>query len=82
MIYFSVPAHRFLHTSRAAYNIHANLKVQDGVGKVTLNSPGKVNVFNQAVMAEVEKIVGKIEANNDIQAGVLISGLLCFNEFD
>ena len=74
MIYFSVPAHRFLHTSRAAYNIHANLEMQDGVGKVTLNSPGKV--------AEVEKIVGEIEANNDIQAGVLISDLLCFNEFD
>ena len=82
MIYFSVPAHRFLHPSRAAYNVQANLEVQGGVGVVTLNSLRKVNVLNQTVMAEIEKIVGEIEANNDIQAAVLISGLLYFNEFD
>lgn len=65
---------RLFSTTRAAMGVHANLKVKDGVGIVTFDSPGKVNVLNQAVMAEVVELVDQIEANGDIQAAVLISG--------
>ncbi|ROT82395.1 putative trifunctional enzyme subunit alpha, mitochondrial [Penaeus vannamei] len=54
--------------------VHANLKINDGVGVVTFDSPGKVNVLNQPVMEEIVKIVDEIETNSDIQAAVLISG--------
>lgn len=65
---------RLLSTTRAAMGVHANLKINDGVGVVTFDSPGKVNVLNQPVMEEIVKIVDEIETNSDIQAAVLISG--------
>lgn len=65
---------RFLSTTVRAMGVHANLAVKDGVGVVTVNSPGKVNVLNEIVMDEIVKIFDEIESNADIQAAVLISG--------
>lgn len=65
---------RCLSLSSRDLGEHVNLTINDGVGVVKFDSPGKVNVLNQAVMAEVEGIINELEANQDIQAAVLISG--------
>lgn len=65
---------RYLSLSARALGQHVNLAVKDGVGVVTVNSPGKVNVLNQPVMEEVESILKEIETNNEIQAAIIISG--------
>ncbi|XP_068203193.1 trifunctional enzyme subunit alpha, mitochondrial [Palaemon carinicauda] len=65
---------RYLSLSARALGQHVNLAVKDGVGVVTINSPGKVNVLNQPVMEEVESILKEIETNSEIQAAVIISG--------
>lgn len=57
-----------------AMGVHANLAVKDGVGVVTINSPGKVNVLNEPVMQEMSEIINEIEGNANIQAAVIISG--------
>ncbi|KAK7078831.1 hypothetical protein SK128_002630 [Halocaridina rubra] len=64
---------RLLSVSARALGAHANLTVQNGVGVVTFNSPGKVNVLNEAVMQDVVEVINEIDANADIQAAVLIS---------
>ncbi|MCL4149849.1 UNVERIFIED_CONTAM: hypothetical protein GTU68_051787 [Idotea baltica] len=53
--------------------VHANLTIQNGVGVVKLNSPGKVNVLNREVMAEVGELISQIESNSEIRAAVIIS---------
>jgi len=67
-------SHRLLSLSSRALGVHVNLSVQDGVGVVKFDSPGKVNVLNQDVMADVEGILNEIDANQDISSAVLISG--------
>ena len=65
---------RYVSLSARALGQHVNLAVKDGVGVVTINSPGKVNVLNHAVMEEVDALLKEVESNNDVQAAVLISG--------
>lgn len=65
---------RLLSLSARALGAHVNLTVKDGIGVVTINSPGKVNVLNQPVMTEMETVLNEIESNANIHAGVLISG--------
>ncbi|KAK3856459.1 hypothetical protein Pcinc_037220 [Petrolisthes cinctipes] len=65
---------RLLSTTTRALGVHANLTVKEGVGVITLNSPQKVNVLNQAVMAEMDTLIKQVEENPEIQAAVLISG--------
>jgi len=67
-------SHRLLSLSSRALGAHVNLSVKDGVGVVKFDSPGKVNVLNQDVMADVEGILNEIDANQDISSAVLISG--------
>lgn len=54
--------------------VHANLSVQNGIGIVKVNSPGKVNVLNQEIMAEIETIINEVEKNSEVRAAVIISG--------
>ncbi|KAG7157570.1 trifunctional enzyme subunit alpha, mitochondrial-like [Homarus americanus] len=72
---FRVPvlSSRYLSTTARALGVHTNLTVKDGVGVVTFNSPGKVNVLNEPVMEEITEIVKELENNPEIQAAVLIS---------
>lgn len=65
---------RLLSTTTRALGVHANIAVKEGVGVITLNSPEKVNVLNQAVMAEMEDLLKQVDENPEIQAAVLISG--------
>lgn len=65
---------RLLSLSARALGQHLNLAVKDGVGVVTINSPGKVNVLNQPVMQEMDSVLTEIESNPNIQAAVIISG--------
>lgn len=46
---------------------------EGGVGIIKLHSPGKVNVLNQAVMAEVDDVLKKVESDEAIRAAVIIS---------
>ncbi|XP_063853753.1 trifunctional enzyme subunit alpha, mitochondrial-like [Scylla paramamosain] len=65
---------RWLSTTQAALGTHVSLGVRDGgVGVLTLHSPGKVNVLNQAVMGEVEELLTQVEQDEAIKAAVLIS---------
>ncbi|XP_071519779.1 trifunctional enzyme subunit alpha, mitochondrial-like [Panulirus ornatus] len=68
-----VLSRRLLSTTVRAMGAHANLAVKDGVGVVTLDSPGKVNVLNEALMNEMEEIINEIESNPDIQSAIVIS---------
>jgi len=49
------------------------LEVKNGVGVVTLDQPGKVNVFNEATVTELADILKGVEADNSVEAVVLIS---------
>ncbi|XP_071519794.1 trifunctional enzyme subunit alpha, mitochondrial-like [Panulirus ornatus] len=64
---------RYLSSTVRAMGSHANLAFRDGVGVVTLNSPGKVNVLDMTLMEEMNEIINKIESSADIQSVVLIS---------
>lgn len=64
---------RGLSTSPAVLGQHVSLAVQDGVGVITLHSPGKVNVLNQAVMGEADEILKQVESDESVRAMVLIS---------
>ena len=59
---------------------HANLRVDNGVAIITLDSPGvKMNSLNEEVMRDMEAIFNECQSRSDIRAAVLISGKIgCF----
>jgi len=56
------------------------MRVENGVGVITLDSPGvKMNSLNEEVMRDVESIFNECIARSDVQAMVIISGKMgCF----
>lgn len=74
-LFFSVPvtSSRYLTSTVRAMGVHANLAIKDGVGVVTLDSPGKVNVLNNTLMEEMNGIINKVESSADINSVVFIS---------
>lgn len=52
---------------------NASLEVKNGVGVVSLDQPGKVNVFNEATVTELADILVGVEKDPNVEAVVLIS---------
>lgn len=59
---------------------HASLRVENGVGVVTLDSPGvSMNSLNEEVMQDMQSIFDECLSRSDIKSVVLISGKVgCF----
>lgn len=49
------------------------LTIKDGVGVISLDQPGKVNVLNEQLIVDIVKIMEQIENNPSIEAAVVIS---------
>jgi len=63
---------RSLHSTRTL-SANASLAVKDGVGVVSIDQPGKVNVLNEATITELVDIVSKVEHDPNVHSIVLIS---------
>src|SRR5438105_4472315 len=46
----------------------------DGIARITFDQPGsRANTLNQAVLAELERVVGELEANSGLKGVILAS---------
>ncbi|MEO6057352.1 MAG: enoyl-CoA hydratase-related protein [Gemmatimonadales bacterium] len=48
-------------------------ELADGIARITINRPDKLNALNAAVIAELEEAVGRVERDGDVRA-VLLTG--------
>jgi len=63
---------RSLHSTQTL-SANASLAVKDGVGVVSIDQPGKVNVLNEATITELVDLVSAVEHDPNVQSIVLIS---------
>jgi len=52
---------------------NASLEIKNGVGVVSLDQPGKVNVFNAETVTELAEVISSVEHDPKVEAIVLIS---------
>ena len=52
---------------------HLLFDVADGLARVTVNRPDKLNALNDAVIAELGDAIGRIESDKSIRAGLASS---------
>nr|ATA58412.1 mitochondrial ECHA [Eulimnogammarus verrucosus] len=64
---------RWLSLSPTMSSPPMQLAIKNGIGVISLDQPGKVNVLNEELMVEVLKMMEQIENNSNIEAAVIIS---------
>jgi len=60
-----------LHRTQAMNYSNLLFDVADGLARVTINRPDKLNALNDAVIAELGDAVGRIESDKSIKAGII-----------